>query len=172
MKRIGIGRFLVIGLVLCAGTLYGAKLVQQNQENRSKAANESVTNVEISGINVGTTVANSSACKKLGGQCAKFSKVLASGVSCKVLDGVSGTIKTGKCNGNSFIRCCVPINNKVSTTPTPLPISPAPINGICGKLIDTCVQGKNGPFTETGTQYLWDCVGTNGGTAIHCSYNK
>lgn len=61
------------------------------------------------------------------------------------------------------------------TYPHPLSqigISPALINATCSATINTCTSGTFSDTTDTSTQYLWSCLGQNGGTNASCSLNK
>jgi len=42
VKKFGIAKFLVVALLLGGGLAYGVKVVQQNQENRSNAAKQTI----------------------------------------------------------------------------------------------------------------------------------
>lgn len=43
-------------------------------------------------------------------------------------------------------------------------VSPPPVNGSCGTTNNACVAGTAVHDTDTSTQYLWHCNGSNGGT--------
>jgi len=44
-----------------------------------------------------------------------------------------------------------------------------PINGSCGAARNSCTSGTFSDATDTGTEYLWQCRGINGGTGANCS---
>jgi hypothetical protein len=52
----------------------------------------------------------------------------------------------------------------ISTT-TPL------INGGCDLIKDSCTTGTFSDTADSSTQYLWSCLGSNGGTTASCSLN-
>jgi peptidoglycan hydrolase-like protein with peptidoglycan-binding domain len=49
--------------------------------------------------------------------------------------------------------------------------SPSSVNGSCGSSNNTCVAGSLSDQTDSATEYLWQCVGSNGGTTASCSAN-
>ena len=50
--------------------------------------------------------------------------------------------------------------------------APAPVNGACGATNNACTAGTLNDIADSATQYLWQCVGSNGGTTASCSLNK
>ena len=50
--------------------------------------------------------------------------------------------------------------------------APDPVNGLCGTSLNSCTSGTLNDTTDSGTSYLWDCVGSDGGTTAHCSQLK
>lgn len=103
IKRINGFKFLVIILILAIALVYGVKMTQQNQENRSKAADGSSTPA------IGKTYlwgpSNTSNCKNASGTCAYFNNTWSTGKPC-VVNGISGWIKTGLCLGGYSTLCC------------------------------------------------------------------
>src|SRR3989338_1474100 len=57
----------------------------------------------------------------------------------------------------------------LGTTPTEPPPSPSPVNGSCGATLNTCSAGAFADVTDSATQYLWNCLGSNGGATVSCS---
>jgi len=53
-------------------------------------------------------------------------------------------------------------------SPDPTP-SPSPVHGSCGTTQNTCTAGTLSDTTDSSTNYLWQCAGTNGGTTASCS---
>jgi len=49
------------------------------------------------------------------------------------------------------------------------PTLPSPVDGACGETLNSCTAGTLNNITDSLTQYLWECVGTNGGTKAQCS---
>jgi hypothetical protein len=47
--------------------------------------------------------------------------------------------------------------------------TPTPVNGTCGVSTNQCTAGNFLDQTDSGTQNLWQCTGTNGGTTASCS---
>jgi hypothetical protein len=47
-----------------------------------------------------------------------------------------------------------------------------PINAKCGTVVNTCNPGTFVNKTDTSTQYLWSCNGSNGGTNAQCPLDK
>lgn len=80
-------------LVLAVALPITTSLVQNNQENRSQAA-------------------DGSGCVAKGGECRTFDTVLGSGAVCSKSDGWAGKVVTGLCPGDSHNRCCVKIEDK------------------------------------------------------------
>ncbi len=52
-------------------------------------------------------------------------------------------------------------------TVTP-PVS-TPINGSCSATLNQCLTGAFSDVADTSTNYLWSCLGSNGGTTASCS---
>jgi len=44
-----------------------------------------------------------------------------------------------------------------------------PINGVCGTTSNSCVASDFVDVSDTTTNYLWQCLGSNGGTDVSCS---
>ena len=51
-------------------------------------------------------------------------------------------------------------------------VDPQPISGSCGTTKDLCNGGVYVGVTDSQTQYLWSCNGSNGGTNAPCSLDK
>ncbi len=51
-------------------------------------------------------------------------------------------------------------------------IKPNAVNGQCGFLTNSCVAGTFQDRPDSSTQYLWSCLGQNGGTNAYCARNK
>jgi cysteine-rich repeat protein len=47
-----------------------------------------------------------------------------------------------------------------------------PVNGVCGSSNNSCTSGALNDATDTSTNYLWSCVGSNGGSTASCSLAK
>ena len=47
--------------------------------------------------------------------------------------------------------------------------TPTPINGSCSTTLNQCTAGTFSDITDTSTNYLWSCLGSNGGTTASCS---
>jgi peptidoglycan hydrolase-like protein with peptidoglycan-binding domain len=43
------------------------------------------------------------------------------------------------------------------------------VNGVCSATVNACSVGSFADQTDSATQYLWQCVGSNGGTTASCS---
>jgi len=114
----------MVALLLGGGLIYGTKMVQQNQENRSNAApvvtkkgyaeSCSVNNDCISGYcanerNTRVCAKRSSddACTSLGGSCT-VSMATANGVVCKTSDSKDGNVIAGLCYKTISKKCCLP----------------------------------------------------------------
>ena len=111
-SRFGIAKFLVMAMVLGGGLIYGTKIVQKNQENRSKADEITITYTATANEYSGGTKED---CSKIGGKCGNFTIVYKDGTTCKV-GSVSGIIYSSKCDGQKRIKCCAPSSS--STQPT------------------------------------------------------
>ena len=73
-----------------------------------------------------------------------------------------------------YIRCTDNAGNANTNdyTITFTTAAPSPINGSCGPTNNTCTQGTLNDVTDSATNYLWNCNGTNGGTNASCSIPK
>ena len=60
-----------------------------------------------------------------------------------------------------------------SSGPAPVP-PPSPINGDCGTpvTLNQCAAGTFADTTDTDTEHLWNCSGSNGGSTAMCSLPK
>ena len=47
-----------------------------------------------------------------------------------------------------------------------------PVDGICGATNNSCTAGNHDDLTDSPTQYLWRCLGENGGVDANCSAAK
>ncbi|MDD4785291.1 MAG: hypothetical protein PHH12_02440 [Candidatus Shapirobacteria bacterium] len=101
-RRVSWFRVLITVLILTIGLVFGVKLVQQSQENRSSAAG---TATVATGYVRWYGPSNTSNCKNVSGTCAYFNAPYSAGTAC-VVNGVSGFIKTGLCGGGSSTLCC------------------------------------------------------------------
>ncbi|MDP3996220.1 MAG: LamG-like jellyroll fold domain-containing protein [bacterium] len=52
------------------------------------------------------------------------------------------------------------------STPPP---SPTPVNGSCGTTVNSCITGSLSDTTDSSSDYLWNCIGSNGGSTASCS---
>jgi len=50
--------------------------------------------------------------------------------------------------------------------------TPDPVDGVCGTELNSCTVGPLYDTADSGTNYLWDCQGENGGNDDHCSKPK
>ena len=46
---------------------------------------------------------------------------------------------------------------------------PVAVNGVCGNTNNVCISGTLQDIQDSATDYLWNCVGANGGTTASCS---
>jgi uncharacterized repeat protein (TIGR02543 family) len=51
-------------------------------------------------------------------------------------------------------------------------LSESPVNGSCSTTLNTCTSGIFSDRTDSATQHLWSCNGSNGGTNASCSLNR
>ncbi|MCL5781960.1 MAG: right-handed parallel beta-helix repeat-containing protein [Patescibacteria group bacterium] len=58
------------------------------------------------------------------------------------------------------------------TTPKDNTVIPNPINGACSYTKNVCNSGTLNDITDSNTQYLWQCTGSNGGVTAYCTLNK
>lgn len=60
--------------------------------------------------------------------------------------------------------------------PTPTQISPLKlptlISGTCGSSLNSCTRGTFLDVTDINASYLWNCLGSNGGTTASCNLIK
>ncbi len=59
-------------------------------------------------------------------------------------------------------------NANTTVTITAVP-PPTPINGSCGTTVNACTTGTFSDVTDTSSNYLWNCLGSNGGSNSSCS---
>ena len=52
------------------------------------------------------------------------------------------------------------------------PPAPTPTNGSCSNTLNACTSGTPNDTTDSSTHYLWQCVGSNGGSTASCSLSK
>ncbi len=52
---------------------------------------------------------------------------------------------------------------------TGVSISSSTVNGVCDTTANLCIAGTPQDVTDTSTNYLWSCLGQNGGTDASCS---
>ena len=69
-------------------------------------------------------------------------------------------------NGGSKDSCQKPILQP------PPPLTPQPVNGVCGSEVDTCTAGETVDTDDNLTHYLWECRGLKGGETAHCQDPK
>jgi len=62
-------------------------------------------------------------------------------------------------------------SNGGGTSQTGTTQTPAPVNGMCSVTVNTCASGTFSDTADSGTQNLWNCAGSNGGTTAQCSAN-
>jgi peptidoglycan hydrolase-like protein with peptidoglycan-binding domain len=55
---------------------------------------------------------------------------------------------------------------------TPIPPPTIAVNGSCGTTVNICNSGTLNDTTDTNANYLWSCIGSNGGTTASCSLDK
>ncbi len=58
------------------------------------------------------------------------------------------------------------IYNDTGSIPPP---PPTPVNGFCGTTVNTCTAGTFSDVADTSTDYLWTCLGSDGGANASCS---
>ncbi|MEI8067475.1 MAG: hypothetical protein WCG91_00790 [Candidatus Shapirobacteria bacterium] len=168
MKKLGIAKFLVMALVLGGGLIYGTQMVQKNQENRSKAANEittqdgpcgSTANVCLDGrpaTNITSdAVKNNWKCPYNGGF-----------ASCVLIKpGECGTKAYGDCvagkyqniNGTNTQWKCANVTCSIPKTAIP--------KGPCGSTANVCLNGGSATnITSDAVKSNWKCP-YNGGLA-------
>ena len=46
------------------------------------------------------------------------------------------------------------------------------LNGSCGKSLNSCSVGKLEDIADTSEDYLWNCLGGNGGSNANCGQKK
>ncbi len=77
---------------------------------------------------------------------------------------------SGVCTGVG--ACSFTLSGDTSVTANFTPASGAPtqpsINGFCGASVNTCSAGTLSDIADSGTEYLWQCLGTNGGATASC----
>src|SRR3989344_650953 len=73
----------------------------------------------------------------------------------------------GGCSGTG--TCTLVISSNTSVTAIFNATVPTPINGSCSTILNTCTTGTFSDATDTATNRLWSCIGTNGGTTASCS---
>ncbi|MDE1975232.1 MAG: peptidoglycan-binding protein [Patescibacteria group bacterium] len=71
---------------------------------------------------------------------------------------------TGPWDIGAYQYSSTPINNN-----PPPPPPPSPVNGSCSTTLNQCTVGTFYDVTDTSSNYLWSCTGTNGGTTAQCS---
>jgi hypothetical protein len=116
-KNNNIFKSLIIILILAIALVSGVKLVQKNQENRSKAysAYEDGGSLYTPVYFVGkVSNYNSAECKAVGGKCTIFNKIYSEGLYCKATSfwrDYYGKIRVGLCNNDPSLNvmCCVPV---------------------------------------------------------------
>jgi len=108
-SKFGIAKFLVTALILGGGLIYGTQVVQKSQENRSRATCGNKAD-EYGG---GTK----EECSKIGGKCGDFLVAHKDGACCEV-GSVVGVIYSGRCGGQSRVKCCAPSSSSIQPTPT------------------------------------------------------
>ena len=47
-----------------------------------------------------------------------------------------------------------------------------PVDGQCWSTVNSCIAGTLNDIADNSTHYLWQCLGSNGGTTASCSLNK
>jgi len=57
--------------------------------------------------------------------------------------------------------------NYTSSSVSPPP--PTPINGSCSVIVNSCAIGSLSDTTDSSTEYLWSCTGSDGGSTASCS---
>jgi len=48
-------------------------------------------------------------------------------------------------------------------------VTPSPVNGLCGTVVNICTAGISVDIADSATDYRWNCAGTNGGSTASCS---
>ena len=56
-----------------------------------------------------------------------------------------------------------------SISVTTLVVAPSPISGSCSTTVNQCTAGTFSDVTDTSSNQLWSCTGSNGGTTASCS---
>ncbi|MDD4976919.1 MAG: hypothetical protein PHY93_21380 [Bacteriovorax sp.] len=126
IRKFGIAKFLVVALVLGGGLIYGTKMVQQSQENRSSAVGVGMTNPTLYFYNGSTYRCESTTAYKSLASCnsSEYRACFTTLTKCNASDNkctnykpgarcqlttipcVDGKYISGKCPGNSKIKCC------------------------------------------------------------------
>jgi len=57
----------------------------------------------------------------------------------------------------------------LGANPQGAPSNPDTVNGSCGVSLNLCSRGNLNDIDDSSTQFLWNCVGSNGGTTASCS---
>jgi len=53
-----------------------------------------------------------------------------------------------------------------------VPNQPVPINGSCSSTVNICNAGVSSDLSDTPTDNIWSCLGSNGGTSVSCTLAK
>jgi hypothetical protein len=72
-------------------------------------------------------------------------------------------------NGGTTTSCSLAIPQ--STTPPSPPPASSPASGSCGNSLNSCFSGTFSDLNDSSTQYLWQCVGFQGGLSVSCALN-
>ena len=67
-------------------------------------------------------------------------------------------------------KCTIQNGGSVScNSQIPLQVLTIPINGVCGSTKDSCINGTLLDIPDNATDYLWNCIGQNGGVTRTCN---
>lgn len=153
-SKFGIGKFLVMALILGGGLVYGTQMVQKSQENRSMATCGNKAD-EYGG---GTK----KECSDIGGKCGAFVIAHKDGACC-IVGSVEGVIHSGKCGGQSRVKCCAPSNSSTKPTPTTKKSYTAKEYKLGTNKKCSSVGGKCGDFDEVPPSGVSCTVGSTSG---------
>lgn len=92
---------------------------------------------------------------------------------CENVGGTSYSF-TGE-SGQSYgwwVHACNANNQCSAAVSSSFTCAAPPVNGSCGATNNACTAGTLSNTPDSPTQYLWNCVGSNGGSTASCSQNK
>ena len=180
IKKFGIGKFIVMALVLGGGLIYGTQMVQKNQENRSNAAAPKQTcKCSKSGYD------SSNLCSKAGGKwsCTITQPTVTPTKSTKAQKyyfyNGSKCVQTGDsystpslCKGNVRSACYGSLKDCTSAHPTPTPTSLICSSSSCNgcKSVSDC--NSVGCYWETAMKVCANSLSSCGSSPNTCKKGK